>query len=55
MDSIGDGAGVSFATLYKHFPGKEILFSEADGPPLPSAVRTLEGSHRAAGARDGLA
>ncbi|MGF6446446.1 TetR/AcrR family transcriptional regulator [Paraburkholderia youngii] len=29
MDSIGDGAGVSYATLYKHFPGKEILFSEA--------------------------
>jgi TetR/AcrR family transcriptional regulator of autoinduction and epiphytic fitness len=29
MDSIGDRAGVSYATLYKHFPGKEILFSEA--------------------------
>jgi TetR/AcrR family transcriptional regulator of autoinduction and epiphytic fitness len=29
MDSIGDRAAVSYATLYKHFPGKEILFSEA--------------------------
>ncbi|EEA03088.1 transcriptional regulator, TetR family [Burkholderia sp. H160] len=29
MDSIGDRAAVSYATLYKHFPSKEILFSEA--------------------------
>jgi TetR/AcrR family transcriptional regulator of autoinduction and epiphytic fitness len=29
MDSIGDRAAVSYATLYKHFPGKETLFSEA--------------------------
>lgn len=26
MDSIGDRAGVSYATLYKHFPSKEELF-----------------------------
>ncbi|MGF6637891.1 TetR/AcrR family transcriptional regulator of autoinduction and epiphytic fitness [Paraburkholderia sp. MM5496-R1] len=29
MDSIGDRAAVSYATLYKHFPGKEDLFSQA--------------------------
>lgn len=29
MDSIGDRASVSYATLYKHFPSKEALFSEA--------------------------
>lgn len=26
MDAIGDRAGVSYATLYKHFPSKEELF-----------------------------
>lgn len=26
MDAIGDRAGVSYATLYKHFPSKEKLF-----------------------------
>lgn len=26
MDAIGDRAGVSYATLYKHFPSKEDLF-----------------------------
>jgi TetR/AcrR family transcriptional regulator of autoinduction and epiphytic fitness len=26
MDAIGNAAGVSFATLYKHFPSKEALF-----------------------------
>jgi len=29
MDSIGDLAGVSYATLYKHFPSKEELFVAA--------------------------
>ncbi|WP_081772053.1 TetR/AcrR family transcriptional regulator [Paraburkholderia nodosa] len=29
MDSIGDRATVSYATLYKHFPSKETLFVEA--------------------------
>ncbi|WP_233887890.1 TetR/AcrR family transcriptional regulator [Paraburkholderia flagellata] len=29
MDSIGDRAAVSYATLYKHFPSKETLFVEA--------------------------
>lgn len=29
MDSIGDRAGVSYATLYKHFPSKEELFLAA--------------------------
>jgi TetR/AcrR family transcriptional regulator, regulator of autoinduction and epiphytic fitness len=29
MDAIGDRASVSYATLYKHFPSKDVLFSEA--------------------------
>lgn len=29
MDAIGDRAGVSYATLYKHFPSKDLLFIEA--------------------------
>jgi TetR/AcrR family transcriptional regulator, regulator of autoinduction and epiphytic fitness len=29
MDGIGDAAGVSYATLYKYFPKKEVLFEAA--------------------------
>jgi TetR/AcrR family transcriptional regulator of autoinduction and epiphytic fitness len=29
MDAIGDRAGVSYATLYKHFASKDVLFIEA--------------------------
>jgi TetR/AcrR family transcriptional regulator of autoinduction and epiphytic fitness len=29
IDAIGDQAGVSYATLYKHFPSKEALFEAA--------------------------
>jgi len=29
VDAIGDQAGVSYATLYKHFPSKEALFEAA--------------------------
>jgi AcrR family transcriptional regulator len=38
---IADAAGVNQATLFKHFPSKELLFEEAVMQPLSNAMRGM--------------
>jgi TetR/AcrR family transcriptional regulator of autoinduction and epiphytic fitness len=55
MDAIGNAAGVSFATLYKHFPSKEALFEAAIEYVLADLYVQWKDKPPADGLREGLA